>query len=96
MLHYNIPLQPSIPLFTALKHSDMCSCGCSIVKSKAIGSTRSRFTPTEPNWTDEPAVINDGDKQHLSGMEPKKRGIPLYKIKSKEVLQKEIIYGSIK
>lgn len=61
------------------------SCGCSIVKSKAIGSTWSRFTPTEPNWTDKPAVINYGDIQHLSGMEPKKRGVILSLINRKRV-----------
>lgn len=47
------------------------SCDCSMWKNKHIGEARSLFTPIEPNWTDEPAVINDVDKQHLSGMEPK-------------------------
>ena len=54
-------------LVTAQNASVMASCGCSMVKSKAIGSTWSRFTPTEPNWTEKPAVINYGDIQHFSG-----------------------------
>ena len=58
-------------LSTAQKVCVKTSCGCSIVKSKAIGSTWSRFTPTEPNWTEKPAVINNGDIQHFSGKEPK-------------------------
>ena len=62
----NIQLNTS----TAQRDSVMSSCGCSIVKSKAIGKARSLFTPTEPNWIDEPAVINHGDIQYFSGTEP--------------------------
>ena len=74
-----VPVNPTIkPLSTAQNVCDKASCGCSMVKSKAIGSTRSRFTPTESNWTEEPAIINYGDIQHFSGKEPQKRGVLMF------------------
>jgi hypothetical protein len=52
-------------LSTALNCCVKHSCGCFMVKGKAIRSTWSRFTPTEPNSTRKRAVINYGDIQHF-------------------------------
>ncbi len=74
---------------TALNHSDMCSCGCSMVKSKAIGGQES-LAPSEPNPTTERAVINNGDKQHFVGMEPFNCTIFSYSSKKRGSLSSKI------
>ena len=54
-------------LSSAQKCCEKHSCGCFVEKSKSIRVICSDLTPTEPNWTDKPAVINNVDIQHLSG-----------------------------
>ena len=40
------------------------SCGCFAERSESARDSRRVFTPTEPNPTQQRAVINYGDKQH--------------------------------
>lgn len=84
-LNFNTTQAPlSIPCYRA-KCQRYGKLRLTVVKSKATESTWSGLAPTEPNWTEEPAVINDGDIQHFSGMVAIKRGFTVSNKNQKKV-----------